>query len=293
VDSVYLYRYLKTIDPDVIYQRVACYQTFVAALYAKKHRKKMVWHISHDLDVKPLEIKINRNFLSRYIEKKMVEYGIRDSSHIIAQTKSQSKKMHNYYGRSANVVIPNFNKIPSNQTKKGKNINVVWIANLKKFKQPEIFVELAADLHSITGARFFIAGKQQGPKRWWKKLNEKIESTAGLYYLGVLTQNEVNNLLERSHIAVNTSKYEGFSNVFIQAWMRSVPVVSLEANPDSILTNEKIGFCSKTYNGLKKDVQKLIENSDLRVKMGKLAHDYTKTNHSLKNLHILEKALDN
>ena len=55
------------------------------------------------------------------------------------------------------------------------------------------------------------------------------------------THEDVNKLLERSHLLVNTSKWEGFSNTFIQAWMRSVPVMTLGVNPDGLLDNSYLG----------------------------------------------------
>ena len=46
----------------------------------------------------------------------------------------------------------------------------------------------------------------------------------------------------------NTSKTEGGSPVtFIQAWMNSVPVISLNHNPDKILSKHKIGLHSQTF----------------------------------------------
>jgi glycosyltransferase involved in cell wall biosynthesis len=96
-------------------------------------------------------------------------------------------------------------------------------------------------------------------------------------------------MLSQGHILVNTSKQEGFSNTFIQAWMRKVPVVSLQVDPDSVLEKEGIGFCSGSFDQLVKDTQKLITDDKLRNEMGERARAYAIKNHSLKNM---DKILD-
>jgi glycosyltransferase involved in cell wall biosynthesis len=63
--------------------------------------------------------------------------------------------------------------------------------------------------------------------------------------------------------------------------MRQVPVVSLNADPDNILVREGLGFNSITFERLSQDVKLLIENRELREKMGKRAQQYAHENHSV------------
>ena len=105
-----------------------------------------------------------------------------------------------------------------------------------------------------------------------------------LIYVGGVPQDEVNRRLEQGHILVNTSRFEGFSNTFVQAWMRKVPVVSLNSDPDNILVREGIGFHSLTFETLCRDVKLLVENNILCNEMGERARKYAYENHTVEKM---------
>jgi hypothetical protein len=66
-------------------------------------------------------------------------------------------------------------------------------------------------------------------------LLSQIRRMENLDLLGEVPLEEVNAQLAAGHLFVNTSKTEGFPNTFIQAWMRRVPTLSLDVDPDGIL----------------------------------------------------------
>jgi glycosyltransferase involved in cell wall biosynthesis len=111
--------------------------------------------------------------------------------------------------------------------------------------------------------------------------------------MGELPNDKVNNLLSQSHILVNTSQSEGFSNTFIQAWMRKVPVVSLQVDPDHIIEREGIGFCcTGNFEKLAGNTKRLIKDHELREQMGRKAREYAVQHHSLKNMELIIKVFD-
>ena len=70
-DTVSLLRILKKIKPDIIYQRIACGHTGIAAYYARRNDCKMIWHIAHDTDVMPFKSSLTYNYFFRFLEKKI------------------------------------------------------------------------------------------------------------------------------------------------------------------------------------------------------------------------------
>src|SRR6202011_2983272 len=105
-----------------------------------------------------------------------------------------------------------------------------------------------------------------------------------LQYLGTRSQSEVNELLARSHVFVNTSRYEGFPNTFIQAWMREVPVVSLQVDPDRLLEEQGVGIaCDDSEQQLAAAVRGLLEDAARRAGYARRAREYAMSRHSMAN----------
>jgi glycosyltransferase involved in cell wall biosynthesis len=133
---------------------------------------------------------------------------------------------------------------------------------------------------------------QGGPKVWREQLMRDIQNTTNLDYVGPKTQREVNELLARAHVLVNTSVTEGYPNTFIQAWQRKVPVVSLTVNPDGVLDRQGVGIRAGTEQGLEEAVRLLLENSALRNEYGVRAREYAVRRHSLRNTHALVRLIE-
>ena len=81
-----IYAALKKIKPSIIYQRVGGLYTGVGAYYAKKYNAKIIWHVSSDRN---LVFQWKNNFkeeLFTLTERMFLNYGIKNSTAIIAQT---------------------------------------------------------------------------------------------------------------------------------------------------------------------------------------------------------------
>ena len=148
---------------------------------------RFVWHVAHESDVTMDSAVYGRNPLRRFLEKRSVEYGIRHASHIVTQTHDQARLLADNYGRQAAAVIPNFHPHPEEPLVKEASPLVVWVANLKPWKRPDVFVRLANRLGDIAGARFIMVGADQGGagnQRWHDELMKSI-SKPGIWSMSV------------------------------------------------------------------------------------------------------------
>lgn len=285
---------LRQIKPDIIYQRVGCAYTGVAAHYAQKHGIKLLWHVASTNDCTAEKFSAY-DILRRphkYFEKRLLEYGLRHANAVVAQTEDQSNLLKQHYQRKVDRVVRNFLEAPPPPTKSLSTINILWIGNFKRLKQPQHYIEMASRLAGTKRARFLMIGAPSSEAGWQAELNEKIKHVPALQHVGSLSQDKVADYLATAHILVNTSVYEGFSNTFVQAWMQQVPIVSLNVNPDGIFEKYGIGKLAGNVDKLCHDVQALINDDQLRGQMGARARDYAIDNHSMKNAKELVAIID-
>lgn len=289
-DALRLYRTLRDIRPHAIVQFVGCAHTGIAAFYAKLHNCDMIWRVTSDRSVSPESSPWWK--IHHHVEKSFLNYGIRHARWILAQSEYQRQQIVGRFRRNNVSVLPNFHPVPPDrQVERAPRTRVVWIANLKPLKNPHAFVRLARAMAHRKDIAFLMIGRAMDKDMWTRELIEEIESVPNLEYVGERTQDEVNDILEQSGLLVNTSHYEGFSNTFIQAWMRRVPVVSLWVDPDGLLTRQGLGLMSGTETQMAVDIARLIDEPTRRLAIGARARRYAVDRHNPSNIDDLARLL--
>lgn len=279
-----LFALLSRLRPHLIYQRIGCAYTGVAAFYARRSGCRMVWHVAHDADVTPFDWRVSANLPFRWLEKRMLEYGLRHANAVIVQSERQAELLERHYGRRPTAVVLNAHPAPCESLRKGPGVEVLWVANLKAWKRPELFLRLARDLARLQGVRFTMVGSAYRESQRRARFEAELAASPNVNYLGAQSLAAVNALMARAHLFVNTSVAEGFPNTYIQAWMRAVPVVSLGVDPGGVLVRERIGVCAQSYETLRAAVEELSTHpADLQA-MGRRARDYALARHSLEGM---------
>jgi len=261
---------LDEIGPDVVYQRVGGAYTAAAAWYARRRGRRMVWHVSSNNDVAATPWRADLRAPFEQLDRRLIDFGAARATRIVVQNREQASAIQRRYGRADAIRIPNFHPLPAAAPRpRDARPVVAWVANLKPLKQPELFVRLAQDLRDRTDARFLMIGAQQMDGPAWEALQATIRSLPNLEYAGGLSPAEVNLRLAQSHLLVNTSQYEGFPNTFIQAWMRELPVLSLNVDPDGLLDGTCYGRCARgSYEVLRDAVLALLQDGAARERLG-------------------------
>lgn len=292
IDAVNLLRLLKKNRPDVIYQNGGCAYTGIAAFYAKRAKCRMIWHIASDNDLSSNDERgISKP--NKALDRKLLHWGIKHSDIIIAQSESQRNIVSKINPKAVIHVIRNFHPLPCEASSTQKSKKIIWVANIKKLKQPEMYIKLAEEMlkQHLDVECLMVGAPAHYPAGYQNQIEETIKGVPNVKYLGMLPVEQVNDLIGKSKLLINTSKWEGFPNTFIQAWMRNTPVISLNCDPDNILQDYHCGIKSSTFEKMIEDTVSLLKNDGMITQMGHNAKKYAFEHHSVNNLDRLEKII--
>jgi len=244
---------LKKADADVYYQSCAGMLTGVVAHFCRRYNRKFIFRIAHDSDCIPGE-----QIITYARDKKIYEYGLRNADFIASQSVQQQRLLQENYGLDSDVINMAV-ELPVNREVQERDIDILWVNNIRKFKRPELAVELAKLLPGLS--MVMIGGSVPGNDELFREIKSKAASLANLEYTGAVPYHEVNNYFNRARVFVNTSDSEGFPNSFLQAWIRGVPVFSF-FDPDNLLMRESLGGSPRDLDEMAAVLGPLLKNGD-------------------------------
>ena len=281
---------LRELKPDIIYTRFYSSWSGVASIYAKQNDKIHIWALASDNDLAPKRNSIIRPF--DWTEKRWVKRAFMNASVIVTQNGLQQRLLKEKFQREGflfrqSAMVENSIAIKKSTSK----ITVSWVANLKPLKRPELFLKLVESMKDNSQIEFLMIGR---PHKGYDEMIADVENkNSNFRYLGELSNEKVNDILVSSHILVNSSDYEGFSNTFVQAWMRKVVVISFNSNPDYLLTDKELGFVCNDLKKVKEIIVNLSNNQELLFERGERAYQYAIEHHSYeKNIEKLMKHIE-
>lgn len=277
---IHIWKALKKADAD-IYFHYGDFMGLTSIFTFLKH-KKSVYKIGSDFFVnKKVVYKKIQDFSSSKFSLRSIGnwIDIKLADIICVQTKYQYKMLKENYGKKG-VIIKNHIKIKNGTVKKAKKFVVLWVGSIADVKQPLLFIDLAKNFPNVS---FWMVGGHKSDKLYESFLNHS-KNLDNFEFFGPVPPNEINVFFEKASILVNTSMFEGFPNSFIQAWMNCTPVVSLNADPDGSISKFKLGFHSGTITVLNEDLKKLLEDDNLRQKMGCNGREYVEKNHNIEDV---------
>ncbi len=264
---------MKAVDADVYYQRTGIY--FIPLLFCKVFHKRYIYAIAHDRRVEKEYSKTEtlKQILLNFDSRLNLKY----ANTIIAQTQYQRDKVFENYGKHA-VLIKNSYILNKKTISKSENPSVLWVATMRVWKRPEIFIELAERFPNVN---FTMIGGPSEDQDYYQSIISKSERLNNLNFMGFVPLHVIEKYFEKAWIFVNTSEKEGFPNTFLQAWANYTPVVSLSVDPDEIICKNKLGFHSNSFDQMVVDLGTLLDNPELRNEFGLNGKKYIKKEHDL------------
>lgn len=267
---------IESTKPDVVYWRYNKNFFYQTAKYLAKRRVRLVFAVAHLNDLKKWSAKSShgnfRGTISRVIRMLKSRYNHLGLKFVSALTVNN----RDFVELSP---IVNTHYVPNGMTEDLVPFSwprpyVVWVANFKPDKRPELFVEVAKYLQEY-GIDALMVGRLTNSKYNW--IYDSANLPNNLYYLNTMNPLEVNGLLASSRLHIHTCKPEGFPNIFIQAWMQSTPSISFEFDPSGYISEQSIGMVSNgSIELFKSQIIEWATDEDRCAKIGIKAEKFAK-----------------
>lgn len=204
--------------------------------------------------------------------------GLANAEEIIAQTPHQRDRLNQRYSLEA-AVVPNGYR-PANEddlVSSTDREHFLWVGRLNETqKQPHVFVNLAEDLPDY---RFMIIGPSDRDEEYAGTIRERTEQLENIEYLGYIDPDAIHDYYRRAIALVNTSRFEGFPNTFLESWRCGTPVASLEINPGRFIDScDEVGYAGGSYDRLKEILRRFGESVSIREEVGAVGRTYFENN---------------
>ena len=240
---------LQKADADIYYQSCAGVTTGIVALFCKINNKKLVFRIAHDTDCVP-----GKELINFQRDKKIYRYGLKKANLVVAQS-AQQKALLNHHYKIDSPIINMAVETPSGDVL-DRDIDILWVNNIREFKRPELLIELAkmnSHLHFV-----MIGGSCTGSESLFEQITNSSAEVDNLDYKGFVPYHEVNRYYQRAKLFVNTSDTEGFPNSFLQSWIRGTPVISF-FDPDGIIVRKNLGASPDDLQSMSDTINILLQ----------------------------------
>ena len=261
--------------PDTIYTRGAYSWSCIAAVYCLLTRATHIWSIANDSDV---DISITPSDFLRplaLIEKLCIKFAFLITPRFLVQNEYQEVALAD----KNTTKLPQLAEEEHDRIEKSDVFTILWIANLKPTKRPEQFLRLVELFDDQADIRFYMIGR--GHKAYQSDVENVMKRFSNFHFFGEIAQEDVYAHMRASHVLVNTSLNEGFSNTYVQAWMRGVPVISMRSDPDGLISAGQLGFMAEGPENAANIIRRLQSDPKLLTSMRSYAQDYSSRNHSL------------
>lgn len=276
--ALFFPRFWRSLKPDI----VCCFgnNRGSAEVIADCHRLgiRTILCIASDEDISSDYLPSNHDLSNYGLPKWLGHYALTTADCIVVQTESQREAIANQFGRPS-VLIRNPVRVsaddPQRWLPREQREFVLWIGRSDTFhKHPLLFLELAKQCPDLP----FLMIVNKTNAEVFETLRARRPSN--LLIIEHVPQHEIWDYLRRARVFVNTSSFEGFPNTFLQSAVMGVPIVSLEVNPDGILTWKNCGVCAGgSLDILTASVQKLWNNHALADELASVSHSYVLEKH--------------
>lgn len=279
-----IFRILNENNFDFVYFSMPHWTCFFTAIFCKLVKSKQIIRIANDKNVDRSLADENAFYVNLFCDS-----SIRISDFVLAQNKFQFDVLQSKYHvkkllKISNPILLNDNFLNKKLEYSG---HIAWLANFRHQKNLKLLFEIVS---LLKGEMFKIAGQPLYPlDEETEFYYEKLKELSNVEFVGILSRIEVLDFLNNAKFLLSTSRYEGFSNTFLESMVTGTPILTTSAvNPDGIIDSFSLGFIYESPEYLKEVLENMALNDYLNI--SKNCIEYVQANHD--HLVLGKKLLD-
>lgn len=275
------WRLISNIDADVYVQRAVGVETLVVGLFCKITGKKFIYMVAHDEDVINRKPSWMQQGVRKWLEWRLFSIGLKSADLVLTQNQRQAENLRRYYGK-VSITRRAAQRIPQELDSSQKENFVLFVARCEKFKRPEVMIGLARNMADV---QFTMVCPVSSDPDFFKVISEAASRMQNIRFLSSLASDAYDEYFLKAKVHLNTSRVEGFPNTYIQALKYKTPVVSLNVNPDHILTSNDIGRCADNdVVKLEQHLREVLARDEVWKRLSENAYRYVKSNHDIQRI---------
>lgn len=261
-----LNRSLERAAADIYYYNCGDLGLGQVVMWTKRRGKVCVFSVASDADVDPALPNL-RTARDRWLYR----WGLQRCDAIIVQTETQRRALRSSFGREGTVLPMPCEGVPNVAGRRGSDqVRVLWIGRLSEEKRPHWFLEIAAKLPHV---EFELIGAANVDTEYARRVADSARRTPNVTLTGRVPYERMAECYGRASILCSTSVFEGFPNIFLEAWSAGIPVVAT-CDPDGLIASLQLGRVGHTVEALAAAIGALARSAPLRESAGRRGREY-------------------
>jgi glycosyltransferase involved in cell wall biosynthesis len=267
-----IWRALRAVNARTYLVRASALYVAAVAEFCRLHRRGMVFSTANDFDLARHSVNSSR------LKHAIYRHGLRAADTVVVQSTHQLALAQEVLGNGQHLeLIPSFAEQVRAQVRDPDTF--LWVGRISDYKRPLDFVQLA---RALPEARFVMvaADAVDTDDELLERIRREAREFSNLELVGPLRREEVLAYLEHTVAIVSTSDWEGMPNVFLEAWARSVPALSLSFDPDGMIVERRLGLAAGgSWDRFTEAGASLWSDCELRASLGENAKRYIEERH--------------
>jgi glycosyltransferase involved in cell wall biosynthesis len=283
---------LKVLDYEIPADRTATYREVGADIYCafgvgtgtaevlafcRSEGKRFVLFIGTDEDLSPLYRAGSRELSAYGSRVDVCHYVLMHADLIVVQTARQEAMLKNSFGRTGTVLPNPVGRPAARPDAPARDLKpfFLWVGKSDSVKRPDLVLEAAR--RSPQHRFVVIMNRSDGA------LHDRLcaSAPANVRILESVPFASINAYYAHAVALLNTSRFEGFPNAFLEAGRFGTPVISLQVDPDGILRAYDAGILADgDFERFVAGLDELAVQPERRADLGRNLRCYVEAHHA-------------